>query len=110
MSYRLCEYGGVWQQPNVSTCATRKFIDIKNKVMYSVFYCKVIYVIIYIQTEVLNTTDVRNVSDIINQLANITSPSNQSQLPMDISVAVEVLKAIINRCSKLITVYFNASA
>ena len=34
MSFRLCEYGGIWQQPNVSNCSTRQFIDIKNKVMY----------------------------------------------------------------------------
>ena len=33
MSNRLCDYGGIWLQPNVSTCGTRKFIDIKNKVM-----------------------------------------------------------------------------
>ena len=34
-SLRLCEYGGVWQQPNVSTCATQQFIDIRNMVMYN---------------------------------------------------------------------------
>ena len=53
-----------------------------------------------LQTEALNATDVRNVSGIINQLANITQPSNQSQLPMDISVAVEVLEVIIRRFCK----------
>ena len=40
MSFRLCEYGGVWQQPNVSNCATRKFIDIKNKVICYILYHK----------------------------------------------------------------------
>ena len=50
------------------------------------------------QTEALNTTDIRNISDIVNQLANITKPNNQSQLPMDISVAVEVLENVIKRC------------
>ena len=45
----------------------------------------------------MNTTDIRNVSDIVNQLLNITRPNNQSQLPMDISVAVEVLETVIRR-------------
>ena len=49
----------------------------------------------------MNNTDVRNVSEIINQLANITKPGNQSQLPMDISVAVEVLEAVIKRFDKI---------
>ena len=35
MSSRLCDYGGIWQQPNVSTCLTKKFIDLKNKVIAS---------------------------------------------------------------------------
>jgi len=38
MSFRLCDYGGIWQQPNVSTCATRQFIDIKNKVIISNYH------------------------------------------------------------------------
>ena len=46
----------------------------------------------------MNTTDIGNVSDIVNQLLNITTPNNQSQLPMDISVAVEVLETVIRRC------------
>ena len=33
MSFRLCEYGGIWQQPNVSDCATRQFVNIKNEVI-----------------------------------------------------------------------------
>ena len=33
VSSRLCDYGGVWHQPNVSTCVTREFINIKNKVL-----------------------------------------------------------------------------
>ena len=45
----------------------------------------------------MNTTDVKNASDILNQLANITKPTNQSQLPKDISVAVEVLETVIKR-------------
>ena len=49
----------------------------------------------------MNTTDIRNVSDIVNQLLNITTPNNQSQLPMDISVAVEVLETVIRRCFHL---------
>ena len=32
LSSRLCEYGGIWQQPNVSNCTTKQFIDIKNMV------------------------------------------------------------------------------
>ena len=36
MAFRFCEYGGIWQQPNVSNCATKQFIDIKNKVLATV--------------------------------------------------------------------------
>ena len=35
MSSRVCDYGGVWLQPNVSTCLTKKFVDLKNKVIRS---------------------------------------------------------------------------
>ena len=38
-SLRLCEYGGIWQQPNVSSCATQQFIDIRNMVIYGTMYC-----------------------------------------------------------------------
>ena len=35
-SLRLCEYGGIWLEPNVSSCATQQFIDIRNMVIYNV--------------------------------------------------------------------------
>lgn len=36
-------------------------------------------------------------TDIISELVNITKSSDQSQLPQDISVAVDVLESIISR-------------
>ena len=41
MSFRLCEYGGIWQQPNVSNCATKRFVDIKNMVMYNILLLQI---------------------------------------------------------------------
>jgi len=103
----LCDYGGVWHQPNVSTCVTREFINIKNKVIHEINVYN--FCICSFQSDSLNATDAANVTDIITELVNITKPNNQSQLPQDISVAVEVLETIINRCELLCQVPVDCS-
>lgn len=97
----------MWHQPNVSTCVSREFINIKYKVIHenNVYnFCTCNF-----QSDSLNATDAANVTDIITELVNITKPNNQSQLPQDLSVAVEVLETIVNRCELLCQVPVDCS-
>jgi len=106
ISTRLCDYGGVWHQPNVSNCATRKFINIKNKVFHEINIYNFCTCSVHFQTDSLNATDATNVTNIITELVNITKPNNQSQLPRDILIAAEVLDIIINRYELLYYVMY----